>query len=60
MKLSGFAMKAVGLVVLAAVLMVPFIDSCDGGEDIVNNITEIPPIDAARPAEIATATFAMG
>jgi len=60
MKLSGFAIKAVGLAVLAVLLMVPFVNSCDGGEITVNDITAVPPIDTMRPAEIATATFAMG
>ena len=53
-----------GIIVLIGVPVVLFLangtDTTIKGEDAMGNDKIIPPIDAGRPAEIATATFAMG
>ena len=60
MKLPMVAIVAAALLILAAVITVPLINGETKGEDNVNNVVKIPAIDAARPAETETATFALG
>ena len=60
MKSYGVIGMAIALSVLLAVMTITFISTGNTGGVTVEKEYKIPPIDAARPAETETATFAMG
>ena len=59
-----FIVKATVVLVIIGVPVILFLtngtNTTTKGEETVSNDIVIPPIDASRPAKIATATFAMG
>ena len=60
MKFPIVAIIAVAVLILVAIIAIPLINGETKGEDMVNSEVNIPAIDAARPTETKTATFALG